>query len=270
MKPTRIVLCILLIVTAFSSTGCTAIGYKIGTRLDERMTKYYEVETRYELSKFKVGSSIKIKTFDGHLLTGTIIDMEYDSYIFMSAQQLIEGNLYNQAKELAELKRQLPAEDVNDYSFVGKGGNQSSLSDLFGDKSDLIIVHNMGKTSPYCTLWADGFNGLTHHFEDRAGFVVVSPDAHDVQSEFAKSRNWSFKMASDGSGDFTRDMGFLNKDNYWLPGYSTFVKKGDGKIQRVGQAFLGPGDLYCSAWHMFDLLEGGVGDWQPKFGYGEG
>ena len=182
--------------------------------------------------------------------------------------QKLEDGLYKQAKELAELKRLLPAEDVKDYNFAVNGGSETKLSDLFGDMSDLIIVHNMGKNCPYCTLWADGFNGLMHHFEDRAGFVVVSPDAPNVQSEFAAGRNWGFKMASDSSGDFTRDMGFLNEDNYWLPGYSTFVKKDDGSIQRVGQAFFGPGDLYNSAWHMFDLLDGGVGDWQPKFGYG--
>ena len=39
----------------------------------------------------------------------------------------------------------------------------------------------MGRGCSYCTLWADGFNGLRHHFEDRAAFVVVSPDTPEQQ-----------------------------------------------------------------------------------------
>jgi predicted dithiol-disulfide oxidoreductase (DUF899 family) len=60
------------------------------------------------------------------------------------------------------------------------------LSDLFGEHEDLIVIHNMGVSCPYCTLWADGFNGLIRHLEDRAAFVMVSPDPPDIQKEFAK------------------------------------------------------------------------------------
>ena len=36
---------------------------------------------------------------------------------------------------------------------------------------------------------------------------------------------------------------------------------------RVASDFLGPGDAYCSVWHLFDLLRDGVGDWEAKFDY---
>jgi len=38
-------------------------------------------------------------------------------------------------------------------------------------------------------MWADGLTGLLHHIENRAAFVVISPDRPDVQKEFASSRN---------------------------------------------------------------------------------
>ncbi|HJT09252.1 MAG TPA: DUF899 family protein, partial [Candidatus Nitrosotalea sp.] len=59
------------------------------------------------------------------------------------------------------------SEQVNDYELLDSENRKVNLSKLFGKKKDLIIVHNMGKTCPYCTMWADGFNGLLPHLEDR-------------------------------------------------------------------------------------------------------
>ena len=82
---------------------------------------------------------------------------------------------FNRAqKKLAELRRKLPHEAVDDYQLQGPNG-PVSLSALFGEKEDLILVHNMGSGCSYCTLWADNFNGVAHHLQDRAAFVLVSP-----------------------------------------------------------------------------------------------
>ena len=64
-----------------------------------------------------------------------------------------------------------------------------------------------GRGCVYCTMWADGFNGVVPHLEDRAAFVVVSPDEPHVQAEFAASRGWRFRMVAARS-DFTGDMGY--------------------------------------------------------------
>lgn len=175
----------------------------------------------------------------------------------------LEKELLEKSGKLAELRRQAPREEVQDYSLTDHNGNLVKLSELFGDKDDLIVIHNMGKSCPYCTLWADGFNGMAHHFEDRAGFAMVSPDDHQTQREFAESRGWKFKMLSAKESKFTWDLGFQT-EKYIMPGFSTF-KKENGKIYRIAFAYFGPGDLYCSVWHMFDLLDGGAGDWQPGF-----
>ncbi len=181
----------------------------------------------------------------------------------------LENEVVEKQRELAELRREVPPEPVKDYLLQGAFG-PVRLSELFGEKPDLILIHNMGKGCSYCTLWADGFNGEVDHLQDRAAFVVCSPDAPEVQAEFAASRGWRFTMVSSADTTFTADMGYVRewqgKTGPW-PGVSTFRKNADGSIARIAHRSLGPGDPFCGVWHLFDLLDGGPGDWQPKYSY---
>jgi len=151
------------------------------------------------------------------------------------------------------------------YTFLDSDNQKISLSQLFQEKDDLILIHNMGKSCPYCTMWADGFNGLLSHLQDRASFVVSSPDDPKIQKEFANTRGWKFKMVSTKDTSFANDMGF-EKNGMPMPGVSTFYKK-DDTITRVNKADFGPGDNFCPPWHFFDLLKDGRADWQAKFQY---
>lgn len=158
-------------------------------------------------------------------------------------------------------------EEVKDSSLTDSDGRKVALSDLFGKKEDLILIHNMGRSCPYCTMWADGFNGVLDHLEDRAAFVVVSPDAPPVQKQFAKSRDWRFKMVSSKGTAFSKGMGFENKQGGPEPGVSVFHKDRRGRIFRVAKDEFGPGDRYCIVWHFFGLLPDGSKGWEPKFRY---
>ena len=173
-------------------------------------------------------------------------------------------------QRLAELRRQMPPEPVEDYELKGPDG-AVKLSAMFGDKSDLILVHNMGSGCPYCTMWADEFNGVLHHLESRAAFVVVSPNHPKVQQDIAKKRGWRFRMYSAAGTTFIEDMGFGSEqefyDSHAMPGVSVFHRNAGGSIVRVSRDFFGPGDLYCGVWHLFDLLRDGPGDWEPQFSY---
>jgi predicted dithiol-disulfide oxidoreductase (DUF899 family) len=177
----------------------------------------------------------------------------------------LEEELLNQAKRLAELKRSLPPEPVKDYVLAGWEG-PASLSSLFGAKTDLIVIHNMGKGCRYCTLWADGFNGVRRHLADRAGFVVCSPDSVDTQKSFAKSRGWAFPMVSGHGSTFIEDMGFRSEKS-WMPGVSTFRRTPEGRIERVARASFGPYDPFCGVWHLIALLADGEKGWQPQYEY---
>ena len=169
--------------------------------------------------------------------------------------------------KLSVARRRRPQEPVADYELTGSDGVPISLSALFGEKDDLIVVHNMGRGCAYCTMWADGFNGVLPHLEDRAAFVVVSPDEPDVQATFTESRGWRFRMVSAAGSEFAHAMGFEEKSGEYMPGFSAFRRLPDGSIVRTGRDFFGPGDDYCSPWRLFDLLDGGVGEWEPRYRY---
>jgi predicted dithiol-disulfide oxidoreductase (DUF899 family) len=166
--------------------------------------------------------------------------------------------------EMRKTAAQVTPEPVADYVFAGKDG-PVRLSELFGDKDDLILIHNMGRACASCTLWADGFNGLYDHLADRAAFVVSSPDSPEAQQAFAASRGWRFPMVSHAGTNFARDMGYLRDDGWW-PGISVFRRDGPD-ILRVADAELGPGDDFCSLWHLFDLMPRGPAGWEPRFSY---
>lgn len=159
---------------------------------------------------------------------------------------------------------------VDNYTFTTVNGGTTSLADLFGTQRDLIIIHNMGKSCRYCTLWADGINGLLPHIQSRTAIALVNGDAPEVQKEFAESRGWNYAMMHDANGSFTDDMGFSmmhEGKRHVMPGFSTFYKNDDGTIQRVGADGFGPGDLYMPVFPMFDMLKDGVSDWQPQYKY---
>jgi predicted dithiol-disulfide oxidoreductase (DUF899 family) len=154
---------------------------------------------------------------------------------------------------------------VKDYGFQSPDGARR-LSELFGAKRDLVVVHNMGRSCPYCTMWADGLNGLAAHLSDRAGFALTSPDAVDVQREFASSRGWRFPVLSTAGTTFANDMGF-ERGGSAMPGYSVFARDDDGSISRVGAGVFGPGDDYCAIWPMMEQMAGGQGGWEPRYTY---
>jgi predicted dithiol-disulfide oxidoreductase (DUF899 family) len=138
------------------------------------------------------------------------------------------------------------------------GQLQWHRSQLFGDKRDLFVIHNMGRSCPACTLWAD--------IADRAAFVVSSPDSPDVQRAFAASRGWRFPMVSHQGASFAEDMGYGSESGGWLAGVSVFKRDG-ARILRTADTRFQPSDDFCSVWHLLDLLPEGADGWRPKFSY---
>jgi len=184
--------------------------------------------------------------------------------------QKLEQELLEKKKEIARLKHGLPEMAVRDYEFKSWDGKVTSLSDMFGVGDELLLIHNMGKSCPYCTLWADGINGQLQHLENRVPVVVISPDPPDIQKQFATGRGWRFAMHSCHESSFARDMGFQEESGAYWPGVSTYRKNTDGKIFRKARAVFGPGDDFCHVWHFLDLLPRGANGWEPKFTYAAG
>jgi predicted dithiol-disulfide oxidoreductase (DUF899 family) len=175
--------------------------------------------------------------------------------------------------EMRALQAKIEPQEVRDYVLDGWDG-PVRLSELFGDKRDLILIHNMGTGCSSCTMWADGFNGVYDHLASRAAFVVTSPNPVEVQKKFAASRGWRFPMISHAGTSFAEDMGYRRRGEHpfddslggWNPGVSVFRREGD-RILRVSDAELGPGDGFCVVYSLFDLVPGSDLNWSPKRSY---
>ena len=168
-------------------------------------------------------------------------------------------------QQMRETQASVEPEAVKDYEFAAARGSVK-LSELFGSKRDLIMVHSMGVKCAYCTLWADGYNGIYEHIAQRAAFAISSPDAPEVQRSFAESRSWRFPIVSHKGTSFAADMGYQSEDGRYIPGISVFRKE-RGQIVRVSDARSEPGDDFCTLWHLFDLMPDGATGFSPKFNY---
>jgi predicted dithiol-disulfide oxidoreductase (DUF899 family) len=168
-------------------------------------------------------------------------------------------------EEMREIQSNIEPQEVRDYTF-GSPDGEMRLSDLFDRHKDLLMVHNMGSKCAYCTLWADGYNGVYDHLASRAAFVVSSPDPVHVQQEFAASRGWRFRMLSHEGTSFAQDMGYRTSRGEFRPGVSVFRLEG-GRLLRVSDSSSCPGDDFCALWHLLDLIPEGPGTWKPKFSY---
>jgi len=178
----------------------------------------------------------------------------------------LRGRIMELRKELRAVQQAIAPEPVKNYFLKSSDGTAVPLQQLFGDKDTLIVIHNMGAGCVYCTMWADGFNGVYDHLRDRAAFVVTSPDPPEKQRQFAQGRGWRFPLLSHAGTSFAQDMGYA-PGGRWTPGVSVFKRHGD-EVVRVSDTQLAPGDDFCSVWHFFDLLPEGPAGWQPKYRYG--
>ena len=176
----------------------------------------------------------------------------------------LEQQIFELTGKLNELRKTNPRDEVRNYGFATVDG-ETSLLNLFGDKDRLLAIHNMGQGCRYCTLWADGFNGLVPHLESAMAVVLVSKDAPDLQRQFANSRGWRFRLASHGGGDYLREQAVKEGANN-MPGAVVYEREGD-KIYRKNACVFGPGDVYCSMWGLLGLAGLSEEQWTPQYNY---
>ena len=176
----------------------------------------------------------------------------------------IEQQIFDLTVELNKLRKSNTGDEVRNYTFETINGETDLLS-MFGDKERMLLIHNMGQGCRYCTLWADGFNGFLKHLESVMSVVLVSKDPPELQRQFANSREWRFRLASHGGGDYIREQTVMDGAEN-MPGAVVYERDGD-KITRKNACVFGPGDLYCSAWSLLGLAGLGDGDWTPQYAY---
>ncbi len=178
--------------------------------------------------------------------------------------QQLELQISELIQRLAQRRRETAATAVANYPFRTLAG-EVRLADLFAGRDTLFAIHNMGQGCRYCTLWADGLNGFLPHLEDRFSVVLLSRDEPEVQQRFAHSRNWRFRMASHGGGDYIREQS-VSPGGQNVPGLVCYQREAD-RIFCKGATAFGPGDLYCPIWHVLGLAGICADDWTPQYNY---
>ena len=115
--------------------------------------------------------------------------------------------------ELARLRRDLPWEAVTkSYDFQGPKGKES-LSELFEGRSQLIVYHFMFAPDwdagcPHCSHWADNFNAIIVHLNNRdVTMVAISRAPYKKLAAYRRRMGWSFKWLSSKDSDFNYDFG---------------------------------------------------------------
>jgi len=183
--------------------------------------------------------------------------------------------------QLSEQRRALPWERAEkDYVFEGPKGKET-LAQVFDGRSQLVVYHFMFAPEAEvpcksCSFWADNFNGIIAHLNQRdVTFVAISRAPLPKLQAFAKRLGWSFKWLSSGGNDFNYDynVSFRPGDagkggasyNYKptettmadLPGISVFSRDAEGQVFHTYSCYARGLDMMNTAYHYLDLVPKG-------------
>ena len=185
--------------------------------------------------------------------------------------------------QLSHARRDLPWVRVDkdkDYVFDGAGGKQT-LAELFAGRQQLIVYHLMFDPSweeacSRCSFWADNFNGVLVHLNQRdVSLVAISRAPFAKLAAFQKRMGWSFNWVSSFANDFNHDyhVSFAPERlaqseviyNYRLvknsmserPGISVFYKDPGGTIFHTYSCYARGLDMLNVAYHYLDLTPKG-------------
>ncbi len=122
-----------------------------------------------------------------------------------------EKALSKATEELAATRRALPKYPITTpYRFQSTEG-EVTLSELFAKRSQLIVQHFMlapgaAAGCPMCSFWADGYNPMIVHMNQRdISFVAVSrAPIHEIEA-YRTRMGWSFTWVSSAETSFNRD-----------------------------------------------------------------
>jgi predicted dithiol-disulfide oxidoreductase (DUF899 family) len=183
--------------------------------------------------------------------------------------------------KLGQQQRDMPWVSVDkEYLFVGPNGKQT-LSDLFDGRTQLIVYHfmydpNWDGGCPSCSFWADNFNGIVVHLNQRdVTMIAVSRAPYSKIEEYKKRMGWNFKWVSSYDNDFNFDyhVSFTPKElsekkafyNYNLQdthspereGVSVFYKDTADHVFHTYSAYARGIDVLNVAYHYLDLVPKG-------------
>jgi len=144
--------------------------------------------------------------------------------------------------DLAQQRREMPWCAVDkEYVFEGAAGRKT-LSELFDGRSQLIVYHFMfGPTwdagCPHCSRWADNFNGVIVHLNQRdVTMIAVSRAPYAKLAAYQKRMGWSFTWVSSGNTDFNFDyhVSFTPEEVQKKEAFYNFTRQDPRSSEREG------------------------------------
>ena len=190
--------------------------------------------------------------------------------------------------ELSEQRRDLPWETVDkDYVFEGPDGKQT-LPELFEGRSQLIVYHFMFDPSweagcPHCSRWADNFNGVIVHLNQRdVTMIAVSRAPYAKLAAYRQRMGWTFKWVSSFATDFNFDyhVSFTpeesaKKRRFTISpdriravsereGVSVFYQDADGRVFHTYSTYARGIDMLSVDYNYLDLVPKGRDEGGPR------
>jgi predicted dithiol-disulfide oxidoreductase (DUF899 family) len=167
----------------------------------------------------------------------------HEEWIAARRALLAEEKEFTRSRDrLSQRRRDLPWEAVGKpYVFDGPAGRQT-LADLFDGRSQLIVYHFMfgpdwDAGCPHCSHWADNFNGVIVHLNQRdVTMVAVSRAPYPKLEAYRARMGWSFKWLSSFGSDFNADFGvsFSNQEVESKSAFYNFTQQDPGVSEREG------------------------------------
>jgi predicted dithiol-disulfide oxidoreductase (DUF899 family) len=190
-----------------------------------------------------------------------------------------EKEFTRQRDRLSAERRELPWVKVEKkYVFDGPSGKES-LSDLFGNSSQLLVYHFMfgpewTEGCPSCSFWADNYNGITTHLKHRdVSLVAISKAPLEKLEAYKKRMEWNFKWVSSLANDFNsdyhvsftpeeKDTAYYNFEHRGFPsteapGISVFIKDENATVFHTYSCYARGLDMLNGAYHLLDLVPKG-------------
>ncbi len=163
--------------------------------------------------------------------------VSHDEWIDARQQFLAKEKEFTRLRDrLSQQRQNLPWERVDrEYVFDGPNGKET-LADLFAGRSQLIVYHFMFGPDweagcPSCSLFADNFNGIIVHLNQRdVTFLAVSRAPFSKLDAYRKRMGWSFKWVSSTVNDFNRDyhVSFTPDETANGEAYYNYTRKNSG------------------------------------------
>lgn len=191
-----------------------------------------------------------------------------------------ELELMLQRERVAEMRRSMPPGPIAErYTFASAEGAAELHELSTATDRPLVVYHFMfgglqEHPCPMCSMWADGWNAIAHHLDQRIDLALVTQGTVEQNTALSGARGWgNLRWLSAADTTFKLDHGSMDEAGNQWPFFTVYEREGDelrlswsGGAHIAGEHWRGV-DLLSPVWHFLDLTRVGRGDFMPGLQY---